>query len=101
MEDEKVVRLIIIYKEGDSLKAHVEPKNTIVTRASAQSLTAAIVEDWRKELKLPSTATYELYIKVPADKVISSLNLDELSTIALFPVELEIGPIYSRSKKGK
>jgi len=101
MKDEEEVRLMIIYRHGDSLKAHVEPVNTIATRTSARSLTAAIVEDWRSDLGLPSTATYELYIKVPADKVINSLNLDGLGTIALFPSEVEMGPIYSRTKKDK
>jgi hypothetical protein len=100
MKDKEVVQMIVVKREDNkTCTLHVSPQDDLLTGFKTELLIQAILNDWKKDLPLTST-DYDLYIKIPSDKVLKNLNLDSLESVLLLPsvspTDFDLGAIYKR-----
>lgn len=81
MRDYEGVKLVVLTSNGRNYDVLIQEDNTIATRATASQLASAIAT----EMGLDDD--YDLYIKVPGNQRINSLNLSAVEAIVLLSSE--------------
>lgn len=95
MKELEGTKLVIVKHSSDGNLELIELlDNSIATRVSV----SALIPVMKSKLNL-TDGEYDIYVKVPSDKTLQSLNLGSLESVALLPVEA--GPFFTPGRKAE
>ena len=90
MRDKEIVQVIVAVPSGKGYRFNTEPDSEIATRASVGRLTDAILDG------LGLQGEHDFYVRVPNDVVLNRLNLKDLDSLLLLPIDVEVGELFRR-----